>query len=848
MIETPTATLEAMDNVRAGLAKLSPDDREGLIPIGAELERLIGELRDDSNSARTLLEMLLEGLQSLYVGETDHPEAAIKAMRGAADAAFDALSPDGSSATDRSADARKALATALGREDDEPELDEESADTYDLNDVALMLMGIDREDMAQVVRLGDALQSMLANEALSVPTRDHLAAAMEAVFKVVHVETDDPDGTLAMAGERIEAANLAQEEADMMAKTARRAANSAKAAETVAAPPVPVAPEPEAQVSDDPEPADLQEAFLPQDADPTLLGEFITECRELVEGAEASLLAMETDPDDLEAINTVFRAFHTIKGTSGFLGIVKMAELAHKAESLLSRMRDNEIRCTGGYADLALRSVDMLKELIQMVQDGLGGEPLELPSGFRSLIRVLSNPEAAGVGPDSGGPPTPAAPPSDVPSNVAPATAVESEAVQQNGAAAVTDQYKDMRSQQRAKSPEHGEDTSVRVRTDRLDKLIEMVGELVIAQAMVAQDPAVVVGTQHELVRKVGHAGKIVRELQDLSMSMRMVPLKASFQKMARLVRDLARKSGKEVEFVTGGEETEIDRNMVDAVADPLVHMIRNAVDHGIEPPEARVAAGKSPKGTVCLSASHSGGNVVVEIRDDGKGLSRDRIVEKAIAKGLIETDKAMSDSDVFELIFAPGFSTVDNVTEFSGRGVGMDVVRKSIESLRGTVEISSTLGHGSTFTLRLPLTLAITDGMLIRVGADRYVIPTISIHLSFRPEASALSTVAGRGELVLLRGELMPVFRLHRLFNIPDAIDDPTKGLLVVVGSEDRRCALLVDELLGQQQVVAKTLGDGIGKVQGVTGGAILGDGRVGLIVDTAELVALARQSSNGR
>jgi two-component system chemotaxis sensor kinase CheA len=601
-------------------------------------------------------------------------------------------------------------------------------------------------------------------------------------------------------------------------------------------------------VVEEPVVEDIQEGFLPEDADPTLLSEFITECRELVEGAEAALLAMETDPDDLESINTVFRAFHTIKGTSGFLGISRMAELAHKAESLLSRMRDKEIRCTGGYADLALRSVDLLNELIQMVQDALGGDPLELPQGYGSLMRVLSDPEAAGVSQDSGGVVPVAQPLETGPGEAPPAVAVSDAGDGQTESAAEPDLAKTARSQQRAKLAEHTDDSSVRVRTDRLDKLIEMVGELVIAQAMVAQDQVVIAGMNHELVRKVGHAGKIVRELQDLSMSMRMVPLKATLQKMARLVRDIARKSGKEVEFVPSGEDTEIDRNMVDAIADPLVHMIRNAVDHGVESPEERVAAGKPRKGTVRLSAIHSGGNVVVKISDDGKGLSRERIVEKAISKGLIESDKAMSDGDVFNLIFAPGFSTVEKVTEFSGRGVGMDVVRKSIEALRGRVEISSELGSGTTFTLRLPLTLAITDGMLIRIGGERYIIPTINIQLSFRPDASAISTVAGRGELVLLRGDLMPVFRLHRLFNIADAVEDPTKGLLVVVGAEDRRCALLVDELLGQQQVVAKTLGDGIGKVPGVTGGAILGDGRVGLILDTAELIAIARQSASRR
>jgi two-component system chemotaxis sensor kinase CheA len=326
-------------------------------------------------------------------------------------------------------------------------------------------------------------------------------------------------------------------------------------------------------------------------------------------------------------------------------------------------------------------------------------------------------------------------------------------------------------------------------------------------------------------------------------MSMRMVPLKATFQKLTRLVRDVAAKLGKDVEFVTEGEDTEIDRNMVDVVGDPLVHMVRNAVDHGVESPEDRLRAGKPRTGRVKLSAYQAGGSVIVELRDDGKGLSRDHIVRKAVERGLIESDRGMTDGEVFQLIFAPGFSTAEQVTDVSGRGVGMDVVKRNIESVRGRVEIASEPGQGTTFYVRLPLTLAVTDGMLVRVGAERYVVPTTNIHMSFRPERGMLQTVGGRGEVVTLRGEVMPVVRLHRLFGVPGAEQDPTQALLMIVGDgRQRRSALLVDELLGQQQVVAKSLGDGIGAVGGVAGGAILGDGRVGLILDVGDIVALAQ------
>jgi two-component system chemotaxis sensor kinase CheA len=374
-----------------------------------------------------------------------------------------------------------------------------------------------------------------------------------------------------------------------------------------------------------------------------------------------------------------------------------------------------------------------------------------------------------------------------------------------------------------------------------------MVGELVIAESMISQDPTVKQGGHIELNRKIAHAEKIVRELQDLSMAMRMVPLKAPFQKVARLVRDLGSRSGKRVEFVAVGEDTEIDRNMVDFLGDPLVHMVRNSVDHGIEPPEERRAAGKPEHGTVRLAAYHASGNVVVELRDDGRGLDRDKIVRKAIQQGLIASAEGLTDKDVYDLIFAPGFSTADKITDVSGRGVGMDVVRRNIEALRGRVEIQSRPGEGTTFLVRLPLTLAITDGMLVRVGRERYIVPTINIHLSFRPPRSTLSTVAGRGEMVMLRDEIMPLVRLHRMFGVTDAKEDPTDALLMVVGDGSQRTALLVDELLGQQQVVAKTLGDGLGRVPAISGGAILGDGRVGLILDVNELLTLARHGEPG-
>jgi two-component system chemotaxis sensor kinase CheA len=601
----------------------------------------------------------------------------------------------------------------------------------------------------------------------------------------------------------------------------------------------------------------LSVELLPVDADPDLLRDFVAESRDYLAGAESALLELESDPDDTEAVNTIFRAFHTIKGTSSFLALDRISELAHRAEELLDRVRRREIRCTGGYADLALRAVDMLKDLLAGVAGALDGAPVPPARGYDVLAVVLASPEDAGIGEaESGSGRSPSAPRLGdilVAEGCADREAVEhvlatkgetplGEALVIAGVATERDVAAALRRQGRSA------ESSVRVRTDRLDRLVDMVGELVIAHSMLGGDVAVQAANNYELSKKVAHAGKIVRELQDLSMAMRMVPLRATFQKMARLVRDLSQKTGKPVELALEGEDTEIDRNMVDALGDPLVHMIRNAIDHGIESPAEREAAGKPRTGVVRLSASHQGGSVIVELRDDGRGLDRERIVAKAVERGLIASASGLSDAEAFNLIFAAGFSTAARVTDVSGRGVGMDVVRRNVEALRGRIDIASAPGRGSTFTMRLPLTMAITDGMLVRIGDERYIVPTVHIHLSFRPEASMLSTVAGKGEMVLLRGELMPIVRLHRLFATPGAAQDPTRGLLVVVGDGAHRTALLVDELLGQLQVVAKPVGDGIESVPGISGAAILGDGRVGLILDVAAIEAMSRRTGGRR
>jgi two-component system, chemotaxis family, sensor kinase CheA len=385
-------------------------------------------------------------------------------------------------------------------------------------------------------------------------------------------------------------------------------------------------------------------------------------------------------------------------------------------------------------------------------------------------------------------------------------------------------------------------DEKIKVSITRLDNLINSTGELVIAQLMVAEEIHTGASSVHELARKVAHQGKIVRELQELSMSMRMVPVQGVFQKMSRLVRDLSRKADKQVEFVTIGEETELDRTVVDKIADPLIHMVRNSLDHGIEPRDERVKAGKDRTGRVELRAFHQAGNIVIEIEDDGKGLDQERILKKAIDNGVVEPGQELSDDEIFKLIFHPGLSTAEKITSVSGRGVGMDVVKKNIESLRGKIDIASTRGQGTIFTIRLPLTLAIIDGQVVCIGDQRYIIPINSIVRSLRPTSEQLSSVQGRGEMILERGELIPLVRLYRLLGVVPTEEDPTKALVVVVEEDGRKCCLLVDDLLAQQQVVIKSLGDALGRVKGVSGGAIMGDGKVCLILDVPGLVTLAQ------
>jgi two-component system chemotaxis sensor kinase CheA len=380
--------------------------------------------------------------------------------------------------------------------------------------------------------------------------------------------------------------------------------------------------------------------------------------------------------------------------------------------------------------------------------------------------------------------------------------------------------------------------SAIKVDTLKLDSLIDLVGELVIAQSLVVQNPELNTLRSEQLNRDLAQLGHISKDLQRTAMSLRMVPIRGMFQKMHRLVRDLTAKTGKQVQLLTEGEDTELDRTVVEEISDPLVHMIRNSVDHGIEKPEVRRQRGKSAQGLIWLKAYHRGGNIVVEIRDDGSGLDRDRILAKALEKGLVKPEEPLSDSQIYNLIFAAGFSTADKVTDISGRGVGLDVVRRNIDKLRGKVEILSTPGQGSTFRIYLPLTLAIIDGLLVGIGEHRYIVPTLAVCESFQPRAGMISTTLGRGEMINVRGRLLPLLRLYAHLGIQPGTTEATRSIVLVVESGKEMRCLLVDQLLGKQEVVIKSLGEMFRGNRYLAGAAILGDGRVGLILDPQALV----------
>ena len=557
--------------------------------------------------------------------------------------------------------------------------------------------------------------------------------------------------------------------------------------------------------------------------DPEMVSDFILESREHLTAVEVHMMTLEKEPGDNEAINTVFRGFHTIKGLAGFLDFNEIREVAHETETLLDLARNQELRITPEAVDIVLAAADFLKiwlKRLETIQSGgeLGSPPEKLQlierirRGARSELGVATTSEGVEAAPE--------------PVEVAVLESVETLETMEAPVA-------DRRGPGADRRAQGAETRSVKVDTGKLDFLVDMAGEMVIAQSMVRHHPELAALRSPAVLRSLAQLARITADLQKTAMSMRMVPVGGLFQKMSRLVRDLARKTGKQAEMEAIGGETELDRNVVEELADPLMHMVRNAADHGLEPPDERRAAGKDPTGRIRLRASHRAGYIVIEIADDGRGLIREKLLEKARRTGLVEDGSSLSDSDVFNFIFHPGFSTAAKITDVSGRGVGMDVVKKQIQKLRGRIDIESTPGKGTSFFLRLPLTLAMIDGLVVGVGGERYVVPIFSVREMLRPTPEMVFTVENRQEMAMVRNSLLPVVRLYRRFGGTPRSEVASESLLIVAEAAGKTFCLMVDELIGKQEVVIKSLGETLKDIPGVAGGAILGDGRVGLILD---------------
>jgi two-component system chemotaxis sensor kinase CheA len=626
-----------------------------------------------------------------------------------------------------------------------------------------------------------------------------------------------------------------------------------------------------------------------------ILPEFAAETRELLSGIEADLIEIERkraqgvaiDPD---RIHRVFRSFHSIKGNAGFLSLTPIVDVAHASESLLGKVRDGEGDLDADRITALCEALDFVNGALDAAEGGGGLDGHDAGPLTRRLKALLPGPGDGApaptpapapapvpVAPVEVATPTPTPPPVAIPTVAAPApiaaptvavaaptpapapvavaaptpapapapvaVAAPTPAPAAPTVAAAPESEDDSGAHRpaaagREESPKE-EAKFVRVETQKLDALMNLVGELIIAERMVTNNADLEGLDLPGFENAALQLNRITRGLQDVAMQSRMVPVRGLFRKMGRIVRDIAVRQGKEIHLELSGEETDVDKNVIEQIADPLVHLVRNSCDHGIERPEDRTKAGKDPAGTVRIDARAEAGEVRIVVQDNGKGLDRTRILARAVERGLVPEGRTLSDAEVFNLIFEPGFSTAEALTEISGRGVGMDVVRKNIEALRGRIDIASTPGQGSRFTLSIPLTLAIIEGMLVRVAQETYILPMLSIRESLRGQGEQRVTLPGGGTLLPYRGRLIPIVRLEDTLGL--ATGGSESELLLVVGDERRQVGVVVDEILGQRQTVVKGLPSYLGSVAGVSGCSILTNGEVSLILDVQHLLASA-------
>jgi len=574
-----------------------------------------------------------------------------------------------------------------------------------------------------------------------------------------------------------------------------------------------------------------------------IIGDFLIEADELIASLDTNLVALESAPKDLELLNTIFRAAHTIKGTSSFLGFEQVTDLTHKMEDILNRLRKAELEVTPEIMDLLLESLDDLKALLDNVRNHRD-EQLDLDDIIARLVAANEGqevaPEATPLPVTTGTAKTAAelvAPPTVSDGPDTPAISAAPSGAPKSG------------SKKTASAAKGGEGQTIRVEVNRLDSLMNLTGELVLSRNSLQQVVNLInrnedsVSSREQLNRSTAALSFITTELQFAVMKLRMQPISKVFSKFPRLVRDLARDLNKEIELVLEGETTELDKSVIEEIGDPLVHIVRNSCDHGIESPEERRAKGKPATGHVVMSASQEGSNIVIKVADDGRGLDVDAIRAKAVERGMITQAEAgrLSERDVFRFIFGAGFSTAKQVSDVSGRGVGMDVVRTNIEKLSGLVELDSTCGVGTTIVIKLPLTLAIMQGLLIESDDEIYILPLSSVYETVRSESAPVYYINQR-PVMRLRDEIIPLINLGKVLRENVAGFTLTeKPYVVVVGLADRKLGIMIDRFLGQEEAVIKSLGSLLGSTDGVAGATILGDGRIRLIVDLIGLFNVA-------
>jgi len=554
-----------------------------------------------------------------------------------------------------------------------------------------------------------------------------------------------------------------------------------------------------------------------------ILESFIVETREIFEHLGQDLIALEGGSADKELLNAIFRAVHTVKGTSSFLGLDQMTELAHHFEDVLNKLRRGELTMSGGRMDIMLEAYDVLRVLLSNIE-ARKTERVDLAA---VLERLTNAADPAFVGSKSPGTP--------------PASSVEP-----------VKKADDPPASAKAASEIKSIDTTIRVDVGRLDALMNLVGELVLERNRLSQIAFELtqdnesMALARELATTSAQIDFVTTELQMAVMKTRMVPVAKVFNKLPRLIRDLMKETGKQISLEISGEETELDKTIIEELNDPLVHLIRNAADHGIESPEERQKAGKPQVGNVRVKAEHDGNHIVIRIEDDGKGMDPEKLKARAVEKGLITEAQAreMTMSEALNLIFIPGFSMAARVTNISGRGVGMDVVRTNISRLKGIIEISSALGVGSTIAIKLPLTLAIIQALLVRAGKETFSIPLGSVLEVVRVRRLEITTIGG-GEVIRLRNSVLPIARLDRVFHAANERHDGDWIYVVVVGMAEKRLGIVVDGLTGQKEVVIKSLGAYLRDVSGIAGSTILGDGTVIMILDVGEFMNLCSSAN---